>query len=145
MYKRQQDINIYESVKPIKVDNILKQNGMTQEDFIIPIGSMIIPNLQPEAPLIAAMLEFDAEIKESVLLKERQVTLKNGSSIMYDTTAFNLTMMYGLPAVTVPENIETDLVNWELKSSKINTQKSSVMLVVAVSYTHLTLPTICSV
>ena len=103
---------------------------MTQEDFIIPIGSMIIPNLQPEAPLIAAMLEFDAEIKESVLLKERQVTLKNGSSIMYDTTAFNLTMMYGLPAVTVPENIETDLVNWELKSSKINTQKSSVMWVV---------------
>ena len=125
-----QDINIYENVKPIKVDNILKQNGMTQEDFIIPIGSMIIPNLQPEAPLIAAMLEFDAEIKESVLLKERQVTLKNGSSIMYDTTAFNLTMMYGLPAVTVPENIETDLVNWELKSSKINTQKSSVMWVV---------------
>ena len=50
--------------------------------------------------------------------------------MMDDTTAFNLTMMYWLPAVTVPENIETDLVNWELKSSKINTQKSSVMWVV---------------
>ena len=76
------------------------------------------------------MLEFDAEIKESVLLEERQVTLKNGSSIMYDTTAFNLTMMYGLPAVTVPENIESGLINWELEASEIDTQKSAVMWVV---------------
>jgi arginine deiminase len=52
---------------------------------VIPIGSMIIPNRQPEAPLISAILEFDAEIDNEVLVKERQATLKNGSSIMYDT------------------------------------------------------------
>ena len=125
-----QDIKIYKNVKPIKVEQVLKQNGVKEENFIIPVGSMIVPNLQPEAPLIAAMLEFDAEIKESVLLEERQVTLKNGSSIMYDTTAFNLTMMYGLPAVTVPENIESGLINWELEASEIDTQKSAVMWVV---------------
>ena len=125
-----QDIKIYKNVKPIKVEQVLKQNGVKEENFIIPVNSMIVPNLQPEAPLIAAMLEFDAEIKESVLLKERQVTLKNGSSIMYDTTAFNLTMMYGLPAVTVPENIESGLINWELEASEIDTQKSAVMWVV---------------
>ena len=66
---------------------------------------MIVPNLQPEAPLIAAILEFDAEIIEPVLKEERRQTLKNGSSIMYDTTAFNLTMMYGLEAVTVSQNL----------------------------------------
>ena len=125
-----QDIKIYKNVKPIKVEQVLKQNGVKEENFIIPVNSMIVPNLQPEAPLIAAMLEFDAEIKESVLLEERQVTLKNGSSIMYDTTAFNLTMMYGLPAVTVPENIESGLINWELKAPEIDTQKSAVMWVV---------------
>ena len=125
-----QDIKIYKNVKPIKVEQVLKQNGVKEENFTIPVNSMIVPNLQPEAPLIAAMLEFDAEIKESVLLEERQVTLKNGSSIMYDTTAFNLTMMYGLPAVTVPENIESGLINWELKAPEIDTQKSAVMWVV---------------
>ena len=125
-----QDIKIYKNIKPIKVEQILKQNGVKEENFTIPAGSMIVPNLQPEAPLIAAMLEFDAEIKESVLLEERQVTLKNGSSIMYDTTAFNLTMMYGLPAVTVPENIESGLINWELEAPEIDTQKSAVMWVV---------------
>ncbi len=125
-----QDIKIYKNIKSIKVEQVLKQNGVKEENFTIPAGSMIVPNLQPEAPLIAAMLEFDAEIKESVLLEERQVTLKNGSSIMYDTTAFNLTMMYGLPAVTVPENIESGLINWELKAPEIDTQKSAVMWVV---------------
>ena len=125
-----QDIKIYKNVKPIKVEQVLKQNGVKEENFIIPVNSMIVPNLQPEAPLIAAMLEFDAEIKESVLLEERQVTLKNGSSIMYDTTAFNLTMMYGLPAVTVPENIESGLMNWELEAPEIDTQKNAVMWVV---------------
>ena len=32
---------------------------------------------------------------------------------MYDTTAFNLTMMYGLEAVTVQENIQGNLSRWE--------------------------------
>ena len=32
---------------------------------------------------------------------------------MYDTTAFNFTMMYGLDALTVGENIESNLVGWE--------------------------------
>ena len=67
---------------------------------------MIIPNRQPEAPLIAAILEFDADIDSEVLVEERQKSLKSGSSIMYDTTAFNFTMMYGLDAVTVNEHVD---------------------------------------
>ena len=69
------------------------------------LGSIIIPNMQPEAPLISAILEFDAEIDKDVLSKERSATLRDGSSIMYDTTAFNFTMMYGLEAITVPQHI----------------------------------------
>jgi hypothetical protein len=67
---------------------------------------MIIPNLQPEAPLIAAILEFDAEIIESVLEKKRRQTLKYSSSIMYNTTGFKFDHdVTDLDAVTVPENI----------------------------------------
>ena len=107
-----QDIEIYVNTKPIKVGSTLKQNGETMDDFLIPAGSLVIPNLQPEAPLISAILEFDAEIIEPVLKEERRKTLKNGSSIMYDTTAFNLTMMYGLEAVTVNQNLQRDLEPW---------------------------------
>ena len=52
-------------------------------------------------------------VDEDVLKKEREATLKDGSSIMYDTTAFNFTMMYGLDAVTVPEHINNNLSMWQ--------------------------------
>ena len=109
---KSQDIEIYQNSKPINSSNVLKQNGDIEESFVIPVGSMIIPNNQPEAPLIAAFLEFDADINKAVLIEEKQKRLRNGSSIMYDTTAFNFTMMYGLPAITVPENISNNLKPW---------------------------------
>ena len=107
-----QGIEIYKNEKPINVTNALKQNGTTVSEYTIPPGSMIIPNNQPEAPLISAILEFDAEIDDEVLIEEKQKRIKNGSSIMYDTTAFNFTMMFGLPAITVPQELKAGLKEW---------------------------------
>ena len=73
------------------------------------------------------MLEFDAEIDESVLVKEKQANLRDGSSIMYDTTAFNLTMMYGLPSITVPENINSNLSPWESTQTSYEIDKDALM------------------
>ena len=109
------------------VENILKQSGDIVENFTIPIGSLIIPNRQPEAPILAAMMEFDAEIDEAVLLEERQSNLRDGSSIMYDTTAFNLSMMYGLPAITVPENINSNLIKWESEPIRYEINSDALM------------------
>ena len=111
-----QEIEIYTNTNPIKVSNIINQIGDTEEEYIIPEGSLIVPNRQPDAPLVAAILEFDAKINDSVLIEERQKVLKNGSSVMYDATAWNLTMMYGLPAITINQPIRDDLVYWENKN-----------------------------
>ena len=124
---KSQDIEIYKNNKPISVSNVLKQNGLIESEYTIPTGSMIIPNKQPEAPLISAILEFDAEIDESVLQEEKQKSIKNGSSLMYDTTAFNFTMMYGLPAVTVPQNITKNLDIWSPFQEIIEVNKDAVM------------------
>ena len=122
-----QDIEIYLNTSPIQTKSALKQTGDSVENFTIPVGSMIIPNLQPEAPLIAAILEFDAEIIKSVLEEERRQRLKNSSSIMYDTTAFNLTMMYGLEAVTVQENIQKNLKKWKPIEVNLDVQEDALM------------------
>ena len=122
-----QNIEIYTNNKPIKVKKILKQSGDIKDEFIIPINSMIIPNRQPEAPLVSAILEFDAEIDNEVLKKERQATLKNGSSIMYDTTAFNFTMMYGLDAITVPEFLNEDLEEWLPSPMTVDVNDEAIM------------------
>ncbi len=122
-----QDIEIYKNDKPINVSNSLKQNGEIVSEYTIPPGSMIVPNKQPEAPLISAILEFDALIDDEVLIKEKQKRIKNGSSIMYDTTAFNFTMMFGLPSITVPEDLNTNLGVWMPSSETIELNKDAVI------------------
>ena len=127
---KSQNIEIFTNKQNINVKNVLKQTGDLIEEFNIPAGSMIIPNRQPEAPLISAILEFDAEIDKDVLKKEREATLRDGSSIMYDTTAFNFTMMYGLEAVTVPEFVKESLSLWESSSVKIDIDDKAIMWIV---------------
>ena len=92
-----QGIELYTNDKPITVAAATTQLGEEAKNIEIPAGSLIIPNRQPDAPLVAAILEFDADVKKSVLVEERQRTLRDGSSLMYDTTAWNFSMMYGLP------------------------------------------------
>ena len=122
-----QDIEIYKNNKPINVSNALKQNGVTVNEYTIPIGSMIIPNNQPEAPLVSAILEFDAEIDDEVLIEEKQKRIKNGSSIMYDTTAFNFTMMFGLPAITVPQDLKDNLTVWTPSPESLEINQDAVI------------------
>ncbi len=122
-----QDIEIYKNEKPINVTNALKQNGTTVSEYTIPSGSMIIPNNQPEAPLISAILEFDAEIDDEVLIEEKQKRIKNGSSIMYDTTAFNFTMMFGLPAITVPQELKAGLKEWTPSPEILEVNENAVI------------------
>ena len=122
-----QDIEVYKNTETLFVKEALNQLGDIEVNYELPEGSLIIPNRQPEAPLIKAILEFDAEIDESVLREERQENLRDGSSIMYDTTAFNFTMMYGLPAVTVFENIDKNLIEWRPSSSDIEINDNAVM------------------
>ena len=100
-----QGIEYFKTEAPLKVSNVTNQLGQVSKSKTVPKGSYIIPNRQYNAPLIAAILEFDANIKDEVLLEERQKTLRDGSSVMYDSTAWNLTMMYGLEAWTVKQHL----------------------------------------
>ena len=107
-----QGIELYTNDKPMTVAVATTQLGEEAKNVEIPVGSLIVPNRQPDAPLVAAILEFDADVKKSVLVEERQRTLRDGSSLMYDTTAWNFSMMYGLPSITVPQHLAKGLSPW---------------------------------
>ncbi len=107
-----QGIELYTNDRPITVAAATTQLGEETKNVEIPSGSLIVPNRQPDAPLVAAILEFDADVKKSVLVEERQRTLRDGSSLMYDTTAWNFSMMYGLPSITVPQHLAKGLSPW---------------------------------
>jgi len=67
-----QGIEYYSMARNTKVHNAKNQLGQKLALTEVPLGSIVIPNRQYDAPLIAAILEFDAKIKDQVLLEERQ-------------------------------------------------------------------------
>jgi len=118
-----QDIEVYVADKSFKAKNATNHLGKTQTTTV-PKGSLIIPNRQPEARLLSAIMEFDAQLLPETVQEERQKLLREGQSIMYDTSAWNLTMMYGLEALTLPTNVTDDISRYsatdkaQVKASK---------------------------
>jgi hypothetical protein len=77
--------------------------GRDWKDRKLPAGTILIPNRQPLGHLVAATLDFDPRMPAKALEDERQEVLRTGGSRIYDTTAWNLTMMFGLEAVILPD------------------------------------------
>lgn len=91
-----------------KVTNAMGDNS----SVTFPAGTVLLQNRQPEARLIAAMLELDPKILDEVLVEERQRTLRNGSSVMYDTTAWNLAMMHGIDFYRINDEVTKNVVDY---------------------------------
>ncbi|MBU1436333.1 MAG: peptidase, partial [Gammaproteobacteria bacterium] len=100
-----QNIDVQQTTAAINVRQITDQLGQKFSEKTVPKGALVIRARQPEARLLNAILEFNATIKDEVLLEEYQRTLRDGSSVMYDNTAWNLTMMLGLTAWEVGQDI----------------------------------------
>ncbi len=107
-----QGFEIYRADDAFNVSGATNQLGETVDRFEVPAGSLVIPNRQPEARLLATMMEFDTPISDEVLRREREGVLRDGDSIMYDTTAWNLGMMFGLETLEVPSHLQSGLSPW---------------------------------
>lgn len=103
------------AVEGIEVQRTSKASKVTGTDHLgksasvdLPAGTLIINNRQPEARLIASFLDFDPKMPRKVLEKERKELLKRDDSTMYDWAAWNLTMLFGLPAYMVNAELSGD-------------------------------------
>ncbi len=119
-----QGFELHTSTKDMSFTRALNQMG-ERLTVDLPKGSLIIRNRQPEARLLAAILEFDVKLDDQVLVKERQHVLRDGSSIMYDTTAWNLTMMHGIEAYTIPTYIDNNLEPYQSPTQPESIQKKA--------------------
>ncbi|MEC9374697.1 MAG: M14 family metallopeptidase [Planctomycetota bacterium] len=95
------------------------QLGREHDEITLPAGTALIPNRQPEAHLVAAMLEFDPQMSSEFLTDERREILRTGSSKLYDTTAWNTTMMHGLEAYALSGGMPGNAEEWETESRQI--------------------------
>ncbi len=84
--------------------------GDTFESKSFDAGTLLIPSTQPEARLAAALLELDTPMPDEFLTEERRELLRFGESRLYDITAWNIPMLYGLEAselsMTLPRTAE---------------------------------------
>lgn len=93
---------MFRSETDFTVANATDQLGRELKDQKVPAGTLLVPTRQPLGHLVAAVLDFDPRVPAKALEDERREILRNGGSRIYDTTAWNLTMMFGLEALRLP-------------------------------------------
>ena len=106
---RTQGFEAHRLTRSLRVATAVDQFGRELRNQELPQGSIVLRNRQPEARLLAAMFEFDPRMSDAAVAKEREQVLKHGRSTIYDTTGWNISMMFGLPALTVPQHLEAGL------------------------------------
>lgn len=96
---------VYETDRPVAVTTATNPLGQTLAPTNLPPGTLLIPNRQPLGHLVAAALDFDPRLSAQALREERQDLLRRGRSRLYDTTAWNLTLCFGLEAWTLAQEL----------------------------------------
>ncbi|MBN2505422.1 MAG: peptidase [Verrucomicrobia bacterium] len=107
-----QGIEVFEAASSFVASRAVDQLGRSLTNAQVPAGTLLVPNRQPLGHLVAAILEFDPRLPREVLQEERREVLRTGRSRIYDVTAWNLTMLFGLEAWTLAQPMPADPRPW---------------------------------
>ncbi len=86
------------AAEPVTATNVVDIWGEASVTKTLPMGTLIVRAFQPHRRLLSAMLEFDPHMSEAFLKEERSELENYRGSKIYDVTAWNPAMAYGLDA-----------------------------------------------
>lgn len=92
-----QGFEVFETTGTFKGSGV-DRLGASVTDREFPAGTLLISSRQPLGNLVAAMLEFDPRFRDEFLQEERRELLRFGQSRLYDTTAWNIPMLFDIDA-----------------------------------------------
>jgi hypothetical protein len=97
------DLLTIQGIEFVKADKAFTASGTDRlgravKDRAFPEGTILIPNRQPLARLLAAMLEFDPRMTPDYLTSERRELLRFGRSKIYDITGWSIPMIFDVEA-----------------------------------------------
>lgn len=92
-----QGFEVFEAKEPFKGSGV-DRLGNQVKDQELPKGTILVSARQPLGNLVAAMLEFDPRFKNEFLVEERRELLRFDQSRLYDTTAWNIPMLFDVEA-----------------------------------------------
>lgn len=90
-----QGLAVWRSTASLDFERAVDALGRS-ERLTLPAGSLIVPARQTLAPLLAALMDFDPRLPPEVLAEERRRLLRDGTSTVYDLTAWALPHFFGL-------------------------------------------------
>lgn len=109
-----QGFELYSSPRAIEAEAV-DAHGR-KERRTLPAGTLLIPNRQPEAALLATMLELDRQLPSSYVERERREILRSGDSTIYDLTSWSAPLLHGLETVTLATGLPTGAVPFRLEA-----------------------------
>lgn len=106
--------------------------GRRDEQKTLPPETIVISSVQPHARLLHAILGFDPHTSDKFLNEERKELERRRESKLYDVTAWNLSMAYGLEAywAETVEPAELRLVDaaWNSSSQTLATGRYGYLI-----------------
>lgn len=84
--------------EPFEAQNVTDVWGEHADRREFPSGTLVIRSKQPHRRLLHAILAFDAHMSDDFLKEERKELETHRGTRVYDVTAWNLSMAYGLEA-----------------------------------------------
>ncbi len=97
---RLQGVEVERATRAFRANGV-DRFGHDFEDREFTEGAFIVRRAQPDGHLAAALLEFDPRMDREFLEKERREILRFDRSLLYDTTSWNLPMMFDVDAVAL--------------------------------------------
>ncbi|RKZ08455.1 peptidase, partial [bacterium] len=95
-----QDFEFYLAEKPFNGSGV-DRLGLEVVKRRFPVGTLLIPGRQPEARLLAALMEFDPRMSTEFLVEERRELLRFDRSRLYEITGWSATMLFDLECITL--------------------------------------------
>ena len=105
---RRQGIEFQVSTGPVAGKEALSSWGDKSDRVELPAGTIIVQAAQPHRRLLKSILEFDPRMSDKFLFEERKSLENHQGTRVYDTTAWNVPMAYGLDAYWAASFTETD-------------------------------------
>ncbi|MFH1111341.1 MAG: M14 family metallopeptidase [Planctomycetota bacterium] len=82
----------------VTANDVVDILGHKQDTKDLPAGTLVVHSAQPHRRLLHALLDFDPHMTDTFLHEERKNLENHWGSQVYDITAWNVSMAYGLEA-----------------------------------------------
>jgi hypothetical protein len=86
------------AAETVTAHNVVDIRGHKHDTKELPAGTLVVRTAQPHRRLLHALLDFDPHLTDSFLHEERKDIENHRGTRVYDVTAWNVSMAYGLEA-----------------------------------------------